>query len=99
MKRFTQLIFLVLIIGTQSISAQQEKGIVGYNNWLNPWTEFRPNKATYGTPTQIISGNITSDKTLRKRDVYLLVGDGHYWRTQAWSYGKSLGVGARHGRR
>lgn len=75
MKRITQLIFLVLIIGTHSISAQQEKGIVGYNNWLNPWTEFRPNKVNYGTPTQILSGNITSDKTLHKRDVYLLVGD------------------------
>lgn len=55
--------------------AQQEKGIIGYNNWLNPWTEFKPNKVEYGTPTQILSGNITKDTKLYKRDVYLLLGD------------------------
>jgi hypothetical protein len=29
-------------------NAQQEKGITGLNNWLNNWTEFKPNKVEYG---------------------------------------------------
>lgn len=56
------------------MSAQQEKGIIGINNWLNSWTEFRPNTVDYGEPTQILSGNITKDTKLYKRDVYLLLG-------------------------
>ena len=55
--------------------AQQEKGITGYDNWLNPWTEFAPNKVEYGKPTQILSGNITKDTKLYKGDIYLLLGD------------------------
>jgi hypothetical protein len=55
--------------------AQQEKGITGYDNWLTPWAEFKPNKVDYGEPTQILSGNIESNTILRKRDVYLLLGD------------------------
>jgi hypothetical protein len=55
--------------------AQQEKGIIGYDNWLNPWTEFKPNKIDYNKPTQILSGSITKDTKLFKREVYLLLGD------------------------
>lgn len=57
-----------------SLSAQQEKGIIGYNNWLNNWTEFKPQN-TYGEPTQILSGVISEDTKLTKNDVYLLLGD------------------------
>ena len=74
MKRITLLLFLLFSAALQ-LPAQQEKGIVGYNNWLNPWTEFKPNKVNYGTPTQILSGTINQDKTLRKRETYLLLGD------------------------
>ena len=55
--------------------AQQEKGIIGKNNWLNNWTEFRPNQDKHGEPTQILSGNITQDTKLTKRDTYLLLGN------------------------
>ncbi|MGS2726234.1 hypothetical protein ACU8DI_06455 [Psychroserpens sp. BH13MA-6] len=74
MKKTTQLILLCLLV-SGTMFAQQEKGIIGYNNWLNPWTEFKPNKVEYGAPTQILSGNITKDKKLYKRDIYLLLGD------------------------
>lgn len=74
MKKIT-LIALISFLVTSNIFAQQEKGIIGYNNWLNPWTEFKPNKAEYGKPTQILSGNITKNTKLLKRDVYLLLGD------------------------
>lgn len=53
----------------------QEKGIIGSENWLNNWTEFSPSKIQYNTPTQILSGNISQDITLKKKDTYLLLGD------------------------
>ncbi len=56
--------------------AQQEKGIVGQNNWLNYWTKFQTKPETKPEPTQILSGEIKGDTvTLRKREIYLLLGD------------------------
>ncbi|TCK69294.1 hypothetical protein DFQ05_0815 [Winogradskyella wandonensis] len=60
---------------TLGLYAQQEKGIYGYDNWLSSWTDFYPAKTTYGEPTQILTGSIDSDITLKKRDIYLLLGD------------------------
>jgi hypothetical protein len=75
MKKNVILTFAILLIGAANLFAQQEKGIIGYNNWLNPWTEFQPNKIEYSEPTQILSGNINRDTKLYKRDIYLLLGD------------------------
>ena len=74
MKKITQIALLFLLV-QGNVFAQQEKGIIGYDNWLNPWTEFTPNKIDYGKPTQILSGNITRDTKLYKGDVYMLLGD------------------------
>ena len=74
MKKIT-LITLILFLVFSNTFAQQEKGITGYNNWLNPWTEFKPNNTEYGKPTQILSGNISKNTKLQKREVYLLLGD------------------------
>ncbi|WP_163514804.1 hypothetical protein [Gelidibacter japonicus] len=73
MKNITQTICLFLLIASSSF-AQQEKGIIGKNNWLNNWTEFRPNHVDHSEPTQILSGNISQDTKLVKRDTYLLLG-------------------------
>ncbi|WP_026755301.1 hypothetical protein [Sediminibacter sp. Hel_I_10] len=73
MKNFTQIICLFLLIYGH-VDAQQEKGIIGTNNWLNAWTEFKPNTKDYGEPTQILTGNISKDTKLSKRDTYLLLG-------------------------
>ncbi|PWH82549.1 hypothetical protein DIS18_09900 [Algibacter marinivivus] len=73
MKNFTQIIFIFLFIIANSF-AQQEKGIVGETNWLNNWTEFKPNQQDYGEPSKILAGNITENTTLYKREVYLLLG-------------------------
>src|SRR5690606_5278996 len=54
---------------------QQEKGIIGSNNWLNNWTDFKPNLKVWDEPTQILAGNISKDTKLFKRDTYLLLGD------------------------
>ncbi len=74
MKKITQIALLLLLVSS-NVFAQQEKGIIGYDNWLNPWTEFKPNNIDYGKPTQILSGNITRDTKLYKGDTYLLLGD------------------------
>jgi hypothetical protein len=71
----TTLIAVFTFIMCGNMFAQQEKGITGYDNWLNPWAEFKPNKIEYGEPTQILSGTIENNTILRKRDVYLLLGD------------------------
>ncbi|WAC02423.1 hypothetical protein N7U66_01525 [Lacinutrix neustonica] len=62
----------LLFMGT--LYAQQEKGITGEENWLNSWTEFQPKAEDYGSPTQILTGNITQDTKLTKRETYLLSG-------------------------
>ncbi|MGV8814629.1 MAG: hypothetical protein ACOH2D_11030 [Gelidibacter sp.] len=74
MKNLTQTLCLLLLVVGSSF-AQQEKGIIGKNNWLNNWTEFKPNHIEHGEPTQILSGNITQDTKLTKRDTYLLLGN------------------------
>ncbi|MGF1555388.1 hypothetical protein [Paucihalobacter sp.] len=73
MKIFTQTFCLFLFVAC-NIFAQQEKGIYGADNWLNNWTEFRPAQIEQGKPTQILTGNITKDTKLYKRDIYLLLG-------------------------
>lgn len=73
MKNFTQTLCLFLCIAGSTF-AQQEKGIIGKNNWLNNWTEFKPSHVEHGEPTQILSGNISQDTKLNKRDTYLLLG-------------------------
>jgi len=74
MKNFTQILCMLIFV-VSSISAQQEKGIVGVNNWLSNWTEFDSNSLDYGEPTQIIAGSITQDVTLSKKNVYTLMGN------------------------
>ena len=74
MKNLTQIIGIVLLLVVCDVNAQQEKGIVGTNNWLNNWTEFNPSHIDYGEATQILTGNITKDTKLSKKYVYLLMG-------------------------
>ena len=74
MKNFKNLTYIILLILSFHSFGQQEKGIVGTTNWLDNWTEFNPKQINYREPTQIISGNITQDTKLYKRDTYLLVG-------------------------
>ena len=73
MKTITQIVW-ILFFGVFSANAQQEKGITGSNNWLNNWTEFKPNKVDYGQANQILAGNITVNTKLFKKNVYILQG-------------------------
>ncbi|MEP6806757.1 MAG: hypothetical protein ABI892_19675 [Flavobacterium sp.] len=73
MKKITQMICVLLTV--TAMSAQQEKGIMGYNNWLNNWTEFKPHKVEYGEANQILAGNISVNTKLLKRNIYVLQGN------------------------
>lgn len=73
MKRISQITYMVLFI-VFSVNAQQEKGITGSNNWLNNWTEFKPNKIDYGEPNQILAGTIAVNTKLYKKNKYILQG-------------------------
>lgn len=73
MKKITSLICLLLTAAC--VNAQQEKGIIGYNNWLDNWTEFKPHKSESKEPNQILAGNIAENTKLMKRNVYVLQGN------------------------
>lgn len=73
MKKITLMICLLLTAA--GASAQQEKGIIGYSNWLDNWTEFKPQKSETRDANQILAGNITENTKLLKRNVYILQGN------------------------
>lgn len=74
MKKSTQilLMFFLVVFGAK---AQQEKGITGSTNWISNWTEFKPNKVDYGEANQILTGNITENTKLYKKNIYELQGN------------------------
>ena len=74
MKKSLQIIWIALF-AVCSVNAQQEKGIMGYSNWLNNWTEFKPNKVDYGEANQILPGKISVNTKLLKRNIYVLQGN------------------------
>ncbi|MES2575917.1 MAG: hypothetical protein V4572_13320 [Bacteroidota bacterium] len=74
MKRSIQILAVLLFV-VCDVNAQQEKGITGFNSWLNNWTEFKPNKVDYDEVSQILTGNISVDTKLYKKNVYLLQGN------------------------
>ncbi|WP_026730495.1 hypothetical protein [Flavobacterium denitrificans] len=68
------LLLLVFFTFTILIKAQNTKGIVGDTNWLNMWTNFSPKTTSYNDASSIVTGVITSNTTLKKENVYVLVG-------------------------
>ena len=74
MKQLSQIVCVLLLV-LSNVNAQQEKGITGTNNWLNSWTEFRPDLVEYGEATEILTGIISSDTKLLKKNTYMLLGD------------------------
>tara|TARA_R110000787_G_scaffold28923_5_gene78808 strand:+ start:45004 stop:46311 length:1308 start_codon:yes stop_codon:yes gene_type:complete len=73
-KNYTFIIFF-LLFPFLCLFSQQEKGIYGNENWLNIWTEFNSSAKKYPEPTQILSGTITKDTKLYKKETYLLLGN------------------------
>ncbi|WP_372753809.1 hypothetical protein [Mariniflexile sp.] len=76
MKNFIKILILLVVFSTNVIAQQeQQRGLVGSDNWLELWTEFTPETLEYNENTEIIAGNITEDITLYKAHTYLLVGN------------------------
>lgn len=65
----------IFLLTFSTITAQEQRGIVGSNNWLRNWTEFNPKNVNYSESTHILAGDITEDLTLSKRNTYLLEGN------------------------
>ena len=57
-----------------SINAQEMKGIIGANNWMENWTNFKPTATEYPETTNILSGTIDTNITLYKKNTYRLIG-------------------------
>jgi len=74
MKQLSQIVCVLLLV-LSNVNAQQEKGIIGTDNWLNPWTEFKPGLVEYGEATEILTGIIGTDTKLYKKNTYMLLGD------------------------
>ncbi len=68
-------VFLIYFLLIPVVNAQQEEEIIKQNGWLNLWTDFKPNLAEIDEPSEILTGEITEDRTLNKRDTYILVGN------------------------
>ena len=69
-----KLLLLVFFTFTILLKAQDTKGINGDTNWLNMWTNFNPKITSYNEASIIITGVITTNMTLKKENVYVLVG-------------------------
>jgi hypothetical protein len=74
MKNVIQIAAIFLLV-VCNVNAQQEKGIIGFKSWLNNWTEFKPNKVEYNEANQILTGSITANTKLFKKNVYVLQGN------------------------
>ncbi|OMQ12949.1 hypothetical protein [[Flexibacter] sp. ATCC 35103] len=73
MKKLT--LIICLLLAAAGVNAQQEKGIIGYSNWLDNWTDFKPQKTESKDANQILAGNIAENTKLLKRNVYILQGN------------------------
>lgn len=74
MKTKIRIALITLTISFFVHAQQQPKGIIGTNNWMNNWTNFKPALNEYNEATNIIAGTIDKDTRLVKRNTYQLVG-------------------------
>ncbi|MBP1223787.1 hypothetical protein [Flavobacterium sp. 1355] len=74
MKTKIQIAIITLLSSFFLHAQQQQKGIIGTNNWMNNWTNFKPAANEYNEATNIIAGIIDKDTKLLKRNTYQLVG-------------------------
>lgn len=75
MFRKSNFLIILFLFSFGNLLSQQEKGIYGNENWLSIWTDFNPNNNEYKVPTQILTGTISHDTKLLKKETYLLLGN------------------------
>ena len=66
-------LLLILLTAFSAVNAQTVRGIYGESNWFNGWTNFKPKQAEYNQPSQILTGVISENTTLKKT-TYLIMG-------------------------
>lgn len=66
-------LLLILLTAFSAVNAQNVRGIYGEPNWFNGWTNFKPKQAEYNQPSQILTGVISENTTLKKT-TYLIMG-------------------------
>jgi hypothetical protein len=67
-------IVIFTLINSPFAEAQEIKGINGPSNWMNNWTNFKPANTEYRDASIILTGVISQDQKLDKKNTYLLVG-------------------------
>jgi hypothetical protein len=71
MKKF---ILSIILINAIIAEAQVVNGITGDSNWTKNWTNFKSKTAEYNDSSVILSGQISQNMTLYKKEIYLLTG-------------------------
>ena len=72
MKKIISAMLLTVVIFS---NAQTENfGIIGTENWMENWTNFRPKSTIFKDPNIILSGEISQNITLEKKNTYLIMG-------------------------
>ncbi len=71
----TNFILAMSLFLSLNLFSQEPKGIFGNDNWFQNWTNFKPNTIDYKDANIILSGNITTNTTLSKKNVYVLNGN------------------------
>jgi hypothetical protein len=66
--------FAILLVVLNLYSQTENIGMVGCENWLQNWTNFRPKSTIYRDPDVILSGKIATNTVLEKRHTYTILG-------------------------
>lgn len=69
------IIFGIMLFGMSFLNAQNHNiGIVGNENWMQNWTNFKPKTTIYRESDIILSGKIVSNMLLEKKHTYTIIG-------------------------
>lgn len=64
-----------MLFGMSFLNAQNHNiGIVGNENWMQNWTNFKPKTTIYRESDIILSGKIVSNMLLEKKHTYTIIG-------------------------
>jgi hypothetical protein len=77
MKRNVLMFLLALMVynlDAQNLDFIESPGAIGKDDWTKLWTSYKPNSNSYHETTIELSGVITKNATLSKRNTYLLKG-------------------------
>jgi hypothetical protein len=74
-KLFNSIRFFSIVLIFGSSYAQNPKGIIGQQNWLQNWTNFKSSQTNYRDAKILVSGTIDKNTTFTRDKTYLLVGD------------------------